>query len=107
MSGSVGISFRARSAVENVILVGIDAIVAGNNLIGNGQSHRVSIKIGKNWKTHTRYWNEFSQPSYACPGDNCVGPLAVDKVAVIGWNATEEGKAIDYWIDDVEIIYKK
>ena len=107
ISGSIGISFRARSEVDNVILVGVDAVVEGKSLIGDGRSHRTSIPMGKEWKTFVRYWDEFSQPSYACQSDKCVGPLTVDQVGLIGWNATEEGKPVDFWLDDIELLYGK
>ena len=65
------------------------------------------MPLAKEWKAFTFYWNEFSQPSYACPGDGCVGPLTVDKVGSFGWNPSEQSKEIDFWLDDIELLYGK
>ncbi len=107
LTPSIGVSFYARSDEENTYSFTCEGTVAGVRLPGTGRGHRKIIKLGKEWQQYTAYWSEMEQPSYACPGEHCVGALTVEKIEHINWAPQDEGKPFDLWLDDVNLIYEK
>jgi len=105
LTGSTGISFRARSDKGSPWEVGVEATVGGKNLAGTGRGHRIRYETGKEWKEYRFVWRAFSQPDWVTAPDR-VGPLTVDAVAGLSWNQPEEGPEFDLWLDDVKLIYE-
>jgi predicted phosphodiesterase len=103
---SVGISFKIRASLDHEIEIQMAGTVGGKQLAGTGATHRYTIKPGKKWQEVKAYWHEFTQPSYICPGEQCVGPLSVDKMETIIWSPREDGKKFNFWLDDVELLYE-
>ena len=105
LTGSAGISFRARSDKGNVWEAGIEGTVGGRKLARTGRGHRVSYETGKDWKEYRFLWREFQQPDWVTGVDRG-GPLTVDSVAGLSWNQPVEGPEFDLWLDDVKLIYE-
>jgi hypothetical protein len=104
ITGSTGISFRARSSRPVRWEAAADAIVGGRDLVRTGGGHRVEFEPGQAWKDYRFFWHEFTQPEWVLP-ENRVGPLTVDNVKALSWNAPQDGE-FDLWLDDVKLIYE-
>lgn len=104
---SVGISFMVKSARDNRMGIQMAGTVAGKAIGATGATHRYHFKTGEEWREVKIFWHQFFQPEYVCPGEQCVGPLTVDKMEVIVWSPFGEGKNFDFWLDDVEFLYEK
>ncbi len=107
ITGSIGISFRARTGKPTSVAVMVEATVGGVAVHSIGLAHQINMKTGTEWEKYTFYWDDFAQPQWACPGEKCVGPLSVEEVNYFSWGFLEAGAEIDYWMDDIEVIYKK
>ena len=107
LSGSVGVSFRARSAEGNRVAFSVEGTVGGVKLAGTGNSHRCEFRPQGEWAEYSFRWEEFTQPVWACPGKECVGPLTVEKVQTFNWSFLDEERAFDLWLDEVRVIYEE
>jgi hypothetical protein len=104
LTGSTGISFRARSDRPGRWETGLELTVGGKNLSRTGRGHRVGFDPGKEWKEFRFFWHEFTQPDWVTAADR-VSPMTVDAVEGISWNMSVDG-AFDLWLDDVKLIYE-
>ncbi len=107
ISDSIGIAFRAYSMQESKIYVSVNGTVGGKDLASTGASHRAELSLGDSWQTYRLYWQQFKQPSWACPGENCVEDLTLESIKGFNWAILDEGKQFDLWLDDVELVYEK
>ncbi len=107
VSKSVGISFIARSEKNNLVYMAVEGILGGKDVSGTGAGPRCSFQLGKEWKEYVFRWADFKQPSWACPGENCLGAWVPDNVSAFTWAPLDEGKEFDLWLDDVKLIYEK
>lgn len=105
LTGSTGLSFRARSERGSRWEAGLEAIVGGKNLGGTGRGHRATFEAGKDWKEYRLSWSQFSQPDWVTAPDR-VSPLAVDAVEGLSWNQPVEGVDFDLWLDDIKLTYE-
>ena len=85
----------------------VEATIGGVPVHSTGVAHQMLVKTSDEWETHTFYWDDFAQPRWACPGEKCVGPLSVEEVNYLSWGFVEEGAEIDFWLDDIELIYRE
>ncbi len=104
ITGSTGISFRARSDRPVRWEAAVDAIVGGKDLVRTGGVHRVEFEPERDWKDYRFFWHEFTQPGWVLP-DNRVGPLTVESVKALSWNPPQDGE-FDLMLDDVKLIYE-
>ncbi len=107
ISGSVGITFRARSDESGKMGLSVEGTVGGKRLASTGTSHRREFRTEKEWQEYRFRWDEFVQPGWACPGEMCMGPLTVEKVETFNWSFLDEERPFDLWLDDVKVIYEK
>lgn len=103
LGGSKGIRFRARSARTASVRLQAEGIVGGRDHTQSGTGHQVRFLTGPEWRTYEFFWPEFVQPSWACPGENCTGPLTTDRVKLLSWTFTEPDQDIAFDLDDVSL----
>lgn len=106
LGGSVGISFRIRSAKSVPVELHAEGTIGGKDISNRGAGHRVRIEATGDWKTHRFYWHDFKQPSWVCPGDNCAGPLTLESIGYFSWAIAADGVEIDLMLDDVSLLYE-
>ncbi|MEK7766749.1 MAG: hypothetical protein AAB368_10970, partial [bacterium] len=104
LAESQGLRFRARSARTASVRLQAEGIVGGRDHTQSGTGHQVRFLTGPEWTTYEFRWPEFTQPSWACPGANCTGPLTIDRVKLLSWTFTEPGLDIDFDLDDVALL---
>ncbi len=107
ISKSKGISFLARSEEDNQTYIAIEGIMDGKDVSGTGAGPRCSFQLTKEWQEYTFEWADFKQPTWACPGENCLGEWIPDNVRMLNWAPLGEGINFDLWLDDVRLLYDK
>jgi len=104
LTGSSGISFRARSDRPGRWEALLQSTVGGKKLARTGRGHCVVFEPGKDWKEYRFFWHEFTQPEWVTAADR-ISPMTVDAVEGISWNVPVDGE-FDLWLDDVKLIYE-
>jgi hypothetical protein len=106
LTGTTGISFRARSAKPGKAEWHAQEIFNGRDLSKNGSSHRVGFNTGPEWRDYAFAWDDFTQPAWLCPGDSCAGAVVVGNILSLTLNFPVDGADVDLWLDDVALTYK-
>jgi len=106
LTGTTGMAFRARSAKPGKAEWHAQEIFNGRDLSKTGSSHRAGFETGPEWRDYVLSWDDFTQPAWLCPGDNCAGRLVLDNILSLTLNFPVDGADVDFWLDDVQLIYK-
>jgi predicted phosphodiesterase len=106
LGGSVGVRFRARAPQPSTVRFAVEGTVGDTRTAATGAGHGIELPMSDDWKSYMVLWQDMAQPTWACPGPVCTkGPLEVTKVEYLSFAFMKEGAPIDFWLDDVKVLY--